>query len=162
MNRHSTRFKYKSIAVGGTFDHMHKGHKALLDRAFQTGEKVFVGVTADDFVAKVGKRIDNDFERRKKELVSYLETAYPGRDFEITKLEQSFGPGMFTTDIEAIAVSAETAERVESANKRRMEMGIPELKIEIVPMILAADGRRISSTRIRAKEIDEEGRTLTR
>ena len=139
---------------------MHKGHKALLERAFQTGEKVFVGVTSDDFVARAGKRVDNDFELRKKELVSYLETAYPRRDFEITKLEQSFGPGMFTAGMEAIAVSAETAERVEAANKKRIELGLPELKIEVVSMILADDGKRISSTRIRAKEIDGEGRTL--
>ena len=153
-------FKYKSIAVGGTFDHIHKGHRALLKRAFETAHKVYIGITSDDYVKTSGKTIQHDFETRKTHVQNYLEKEYPMREFEITKLEKSFGPGMFTKDIEAIAVSSETSPRVPEANEKRRELGLLDLKIEVVPMILAKDKNRISSTRIRSGEIDVEGNLL--
>ena len=82
---------------------------------------------------------------------------YPDRKYLITKLESRFGAGIFTKDIEAIVVSAETLPSVESANLKRVQSGLPEMKVEVVPMIVAQNGSRISSTRIRAGEIDEEG-----
>jgi pantetheine-phosphate adenylyltransferase len=154
------RFKYKAIAVGGTFDHIHKGHRALLKRAFDTGEKVFIGITTDDFVAASGKKILHDFDFRKNQLETCLNASFPNRDYEITRLERNFGPGMFTLQIDAIVVSTETAPRVPVANKKRRELGLPDLKVEIVPMILAEDEERISSTRIRAGQIDTEGNLL--
>ena len=108
-----------------------------------------------------GKKTDFDFKQRKKQLMIYLDKAYPKRDYAITKLNRSFGPGMFTSAVEAIVVSTETAPRVAGANKKRREIGLPDLKIEIVPMIMAGDENRISSTRIRAGEIDAEGNVLS-
>ncbi len=155
-------YKYKSIAVGGTFDHIHKGHRVLLKRAFDTGKKIFIGVTSDDLVKASGKTILHDFGTRKKQLQSYLGKEYPNRDYVITKLEEAFGPGMFTPEIDAIVVSTETASRVAEANKRRRELGLPDLKVEEVPMILAKDKNRISSTRIRLGEIDVEGNVFSK
>ena len=152
-------FKYRIIAVGGTFDHIHKGHKALITRAFETGEKVFIGLTSDDFV-RPGKRIDHDFNYRMSQLRSYLDRTYPKRKYEISKLDKKFGEGMYTKEIEAIAVSSETSSTVEEVNSKRRELGLPDLKMEVVDMVLAEDRKRISSTRIRSREIDAEGRTL--
>jgi pantetheine-phosphate adenylyltransferase len=155
-------FKYKSIAAGGTFDHIHKGHRALLKRAFETGKVVIIGVTSDDFASASGKAILHNFERRKNQLRNYLAKEYPRRRYELTKLESNFGPGMFTKEIEAIVVSSETAPRVTEANKRRRELGLEDLKVEEVPMIMAQDKNKISSTRIRSGEIDTEGNVLRR
>ena len=151
-------YKYSSIAVGGTFDQIHSGHKALLKRAFDTSNLVVVGLTSDEYAASEGKAIDHDFEYRKRQLEEYLTKNYPKREHMITKLDARFGQGIFTQNIEAIVVSTETLSRVQSANEKRRKLGLHDMKIEIVPMVVAEDGQKISSTRIRAGEIDEEGR----
>ena len=43
--------KYRKIAVGGTFDKLHKGHEALLDAAFTMADEVLIGITSDDFAS---------------------------------------------------------------------------------------------------------------
>ncbi|MDA4129994.1 MAG: pantetheine-phosphate adenylyltransferase [Thaumarchaeota archaeon] len=156
----SSPFKYKFIALGGTFDQIHKGHKQLLERAFETGESVFIGLTSDKFAASSGKKIQHNFDQREKQLREFLDRMHPGRNFVISKLEDRFGPGIFTKNIDAIAVSTETLGRVEEANSKRRSMGLPDLKVEIVQIVIADDNNRISSTRIRAGEIDAEGRVL--
>jgi cytidyltransferase-like protein len=153
-------FKYKRIATGGTFDHIHRGHKELLKRAFDTGESIFIGLTSDEFAAKEGKKIEENFETRKRNLEEYLKSAYPGRNYEISKLVDRFGPAIYSEKIDAIAVSAETFPAVEAANKKRRELGLHDLKVEVVPMKMADDGSKISSTRIRVGEVDPDGKIL--
>ncbi len=150
--------KYRTAAVGGTFDYIHTGHKALLERAFDTSQKVMIGLTSDDFAASEGKRIEHDYKFRRAQLVNFIEKEFPRRDYLITRLESRFGPGIFTKDVEAIVVSEETLPRVKSANLKRTKEGLEELKVEVVPMAKDRNGRIISSTRIRAGEIDVEGR----
>jgi pantetheine-phosphate adenylyltransferase len=158
----SSGFKYRFIALGGTFDHIHRGHRELLRRAFETGESVFIGLTSDEFARNEGKTIDQNFEERKQVLSDYLNKEYPDRKYEISKLTDRFGPAIFTGKIDAIAVSSETLPAVEGANRKRRELGLSDLKVEIVPMSFAEDGRKISSTRIRAGEINAEGHILAR
>jgi phosphopantetheine adenylyltransferase len=124
------------------------------------GQIVYVGLTSDDFVKQIGKKIANNFEDRKLELGKYLQNRYPSAKFEITKLEAPFGPEMFTDAIEAVAVSEETFPNVEQANRKRRSLGLKDLSAEVVPLILADDKKRISSTRVRSGEIDTEGHVL--
>ncbi|MEM2081946.1 MAG: adenylyltransferase/cytidyltransferase family protein, partial [Candidatus Bathyarchaeia archaeon] len=36
--------RFRKVAVGGTFDELHKGHKALLMKAFEIGTRVLIGL----------------------------------------------------------------------------------------------------------------------
>jgi pantetheine-phosphate adenylyltransferase len=150
--------KFKIVAVGGTFDYLHKGHRSLLEKAFECGEKVIIGVTTDTFLSKLGKTAHNRYEERVKRLREYLLTKYPAERFEIQPLDDYFGPGIYREEVEALVASAETASRVEIANRRRVEMGLKPLEVVVVDMVLAEDGKPISSSRIRMGVIDAEGR----
>jgi pantetheine-phosphate adenylyltransferase len=152
--------KYKVVATGGTFDHLHDGHVALLTKSFEVGETVIIGVTSDEFARKEGKTPDENYEARVGALEVFLKRAFPGRKYIIARLDDYFGPGIASPEVQAIAVSRETAKRVPIANALRKEKGYPPLQVEIVDYILAYDSGPISSTRIRAGEIDTDGREL--
>ncbi len=149
--------KYKAVATGGTFDHLHRGHAALLAQAFDAGDRVVVGVTSDALAAKEGKSPDQSYDERAQALDSYIRSHFPGREYLIARLDDYFGPGIASPDIEAIVATPETASRVGIADSLRAEKGLPPLKVVVVPYVLAGDGKRISSTRIRSGEIDESG-----
>lgn len=153
--------KYKKVAVGGTFDYLHLGHKVLLSVAFNSGESVAIGVTSDDFARKLGKIIDHDFSFRVRELKRFLGSNFSKR-YEIYPLEDYFGPASREANIDAIVVSKGTVSRAEIANELRKDRGMEPLKIIVIDKVLADDGLPISSTRIKSGEIDEEGhRTRT-
>jgi cytidyltransferase-like protein len=149
---------YGVVATGGTFDHIHKGHEALLSKSFEVSRKVVIGVTSDAFAAHEGKAPDEGFERRVKNLEALLRREFPGREYVIAKLDDYFGPGIASPEVEAIVVSQETEKRVPIANALRAERGYPPLKVVMVDYVLAEDQKPISSTRIRDGEIDERGR----
>ena len=64
---------------------------------------------------------------------------------------------MIQGDVSALVVSEETRNKGELLNKLRLEQDQPSVTIIVVPMILAKDGSRISTTRIRNSEIDTQG-----
>ncbi|NIW12582.1 MAG: adenylyltransferase/cytidyltransferase family protein, partial [Candidatus Thorarchaeota archaeon] len=72
-----TKEKLGKVAVGGTFDEFHKGHEALLRKAFEVGNRVLVGVSSDDLVKKLGKsHVVATYEKR----VNYLKSFLRGQD----------------------------------------------------------------------------------
>lgn len=150
--------KYRTIALGGTFDYIHKGHRELFSRAFELGENVLIGVTTDEFVKELGKKVANEFKIRVEHLRDYLDETFDEKDFQIVPLKEYFGVQIFAYDVEAIVTSPETLERVEKFNKERERLGFKGLQIITVEFVLADDGKKISSSRIRKGEIDQEGR----
>lgn len=153
--------KYRKVALGGTFDQLHRGHKALLTRAFEVGEKVIIGLSSDEFVAKMGKpHVTANFEDRKKELSSYLTESGLIDRTEIVPLRDRYGLTIKGRGLEALVVSRETAKTASSINVAREEAGLPPLEIVAVDMVPAENNSPISTTRIRSGEIDRNGHML--
>ncbi len=150
--------RFRKVATGGTFDHIHAGHRRLLEKSFAVGEEVIIGLTSDEFVERVGKKTEYDYARREVELRRFIEENYPGRRYLIAKLYDYFGPGIADGDVEALVASPETSPRLELANRLRAEKGFPPLALVTIEWVSAEDGRPISSTRIRRGEVDPEGR----
>jgi pantetheine-phosphate adenylyltransferase len=153
--------KFSLIAMGGTFDIIHRGHLTLLSSAFEISDKVIIGLTSDEFVIKKGKIINNKYEQRLENLTAIISKEFPNTSFQISKLDNDFGPAVLEPGVEALVVSDETSNQGKILNELRSEKNLPLVQIITVPMFLAKDGTRISTTRIKNSEIDSEGNLLS-
>jgi len=145
------------VAMGGTFDVIHSGHMALLDKAFSISSKVIIGLSSDQLAEKRGKNLDNDYSKRLSSLKSAIEKNFPDSSYEISKLENDFGPAVVEGSVKALVVSEETSAKGLHLNELRAERNLPPVEIVVVLMVLAEDGKAISSTRIKNSEIDSNG-----
>jgi pantetheine-phosphate adenylyltransferase len=78
-------------------------------------------------------------------------------NYDIKELNDPYGTTIYDEEIDAIVVSEETEPTALKINRIRHEKGMKALDILTIGMVLAEDGRPISSTRIRKGEIDREG-----
>jgi len=145
------------VAMGGTFDIIHNGHMALLNKAFSISTKVIIGVTSDQLAVKKKKNPENDYSKRISLLKSTIEENFPNSVYEISKLEDEFGPAVLKDSVKALIVSQETSDKGILLNELRAERNLLPVKIVVVPMVLAKDGKAISTTRIKNSEIDSYG-----
>src|SRR5208283_5247704 len=153
--------KYEKVAVGGTFDKLHRGHKALLSKGFEIGEKVVIGLSSDEFVSKMGKpHITANYSERLKELEVFLEKNGLAQRAEIVSLKDSYGLTVSGKGLDALVVSKETELTADKINKIRVEAGLSPLKIIAISMVPAENCNPISTTRIRSGEIDRNGHLL--
>ncbi len=149
--------RYNLVATGGTFDIIHKGHIELLRKSFSISSKVIIGLSSDELVKKMGKKISNNYHQRFESLSSTIEKNFPNSSYQISKLENDFGPAVLEEGVEALVVSEETKNMGQILNQLRAKKNLPPVEVIVVPMVLAKDGSIISTTRIRDSEIDNEG-----
>ena len=146
--------------MGGTFDIIHIGHLSLIEKASSISEKVIIGLPSDSLATKNGKNLRNNFETRLDNLKKILTEKFSDSLFEIAMLDDDFGPAVIKGEVDALVVSEETSKKGDILNAKRNDLGLPLVEIIIVPMKLASDGERISSTRIRNAEIDDSGNVI--
>jgi cytidyltransferase-like protein len=150
--------KYKHATVGGTFDHLHAGHVALLYCAFDTAETVSIAITSDEFAAKKKyKESMQPFEARKKELVDFLTAKDLIDRVKLIEIHDPFAFAPTDASLDSIIVTEETMENAQRINKLRAESGLPPLAVITVPFHKGYDGDVISSTLIREGLLDRNG-----
>ncbi|HUS98765.1 MAG TPA: pantetheine-phosphate adenylyltransferase [Candidatus Thermoplasmatota archaeon] len=145
------------VCLGGTFYPLHKGHKVLLKKALQVaGPKgsVFIGITSTAMAKKKGEFAS--FEKRKQIIEQFLSEQRVLKQAIIQPLSDEFGPTLLR-DFDAIVVSPETKPTAEEINRKRSLLGKKPLQVIVVPFVLSEDRKPINSSRIRQKEIDENG-----
>lgn len=154
---------FQKVAVGGTFDELHKGHKTLLEKAFEIGEAVIIGLSSDGFVLKMGKpHVTASYAERKKELETYLQEHDLTKRTKIVQLNDPYGLTIKGDNLDALVVSKETEAIASKINDIRKGEKLPPLKIVTVDMVQAENSSPISTTRIRKGEIDRNGHLLKR
>jgi len=153
--------KFKTVAVGGTFDEFHKGHRTLLMKAFEIGQQVLIGLCSDEFVRKLGKpHITAPYEQRLEELKAFLREHGFFERAKILPLNDAYGVTLSKGCLEALVVSKETEPTALKINEERKRRDLPPLHIIVIDMVPSENHAPISTTRIRRGEIDREGRLL--
>jgi len=146
------------VAIGGTFQPLHDGHKTLLRKAYELSDNVDIGLTSDEMARGARARPVKNFEERKKALVDWIRKDI-GVEPNVFKISDPFGPTL-NEDYDYIVVSAETYPGALKINELRKARGKAPIEIYRVECVLAEDGKPISATRVVQGEIDVHGNLL--
>ncbi|MFB6265977.1 MAG: pantetheine-phosphate adenylyltransferase [Candidatus Nanohaloarchaea archaeon] len=150
------RERYGKVIVGGTWEHLHAGHRSLLLEAFARGSTVDVGITSDQYLRqKLEGDGFQDFRERKEVLERFLQNFGLQERAEILEIEGFRGNAVEEGD--ALVVTEETLESGERINELRGERGREPLELLEVEMVRDAGDSPIGSSRIRDGEIDRNG-----
>lgn len=151
---------YQHVVLGGTFDHLHKGHRAIINKAFSIGKKVTIGLATEKlYRKKFLSQIIESYPKRKKTLKEYVKNHLEDGRLKVSKISDIYGPLKTARNVEAIIVSKRTYPNALKINQLREKNKLPLLKIIIIDDVLADDGKLISSERIRTGEIDRNGKS---
>lgn len=146
--------------LGGTFDHLHAGHRQLLATAFREADRVGIGLTTDAYLRShpkaAGRRLQS-YRTRRARLTLYLRQRYPARRWWLVPLENGVG-GALAPEVELLVASEETRDGARQVNVERRRRRLRPAQLRFVPMVLADDLLPLNSTRIRRGTIDPEGR----
>lgn len=160
---------FRLIALGGTFDRLHRGHQFFLAQAFKHGRRVLIGLSSDQFAQKKLETCQSKFKTkiesyrvRQEKLSRFLKRKKLGERTKIVKIADLYGPTLRRKDIKALLVTRETLKGGREINRQREKLGFPLLKLIVAPSFLAEDKKRISSLRIRRGEIDRRGMVLSK
>ena len=144
--------KFKTIVLGGTFDHLHDGHKHLLKMSKYYAKKTLIGLTSEAMAKqKPHPEKIHSYEKREKNIEDYAKKI--SLNHSITEINTIYGPTIDNTiDIDAIILTEETLKNGILINKKRKENNMEELEYIILPYILGADKTKIDSTSLRTNQ----------
>ncbi|KAJ2608957.1 hypothetical protein H4S08_004253 [Coemansia sp. RSA 1365] len=137
---------YSHVAVGGTFDHLHVGHKILLTAtALAATKRVVCGISADALlVNKKYKELLEPYRMRELNVLLFLRKIRKDLIVELAPLYDPYGPTASDASIEALVVSQETLQSANALNVRRRENDMPPM--ELMSIDLLATSRAIDDS----------------
>ncbi|MDX1611228.1 MAG: inosine/xanthosine triphosphatase [Candidatus Thermoplasmatota archaeon] len=153
----STETLFEHACLGGTFAPLHRGHKALILRALQVAEHVFIGVTDGELAHRNRDREVPPVQERMAAVQELLQAMDLAERAEVAPITDPFGRAL-EPQFEAIVVSPETAPVAGKINEARRQDGHPPLAVERVDFVLGLDGKPVNGTRVAGGEIDPGGR----
>jgi pantetheine-phosphate adenylyltransferase len=148
--------------LGGSFDRLHAGHRALLAAGFAAARRVGIGITTDAFLAAHPKPFADriqPFEVRRRALRRYLRRTYGEGRWWLVPLDDPWGRSV-QPGVDVLVASRETEQGTQAVNRERRRRGLPPVQVKLVDLVLADDGFPISSRRIRSGVIAPNGRRL--
>ncbi|KAJ3415029.1 hypothetical protein HDV05_005674 [Chytridiales sp. JEL 0842] len=132
---------YESVALGGTFDHLHSGHKILLTTAaWLTTRRLVCGVM--DYsaeAARLARKSASEFmeplEARLSNVKAFLNLMRPSVMYDVVPIKDDFGPTRDDADIFALVGSAETERGCFAVNELRATNELNKLDLFIIDVI---------------------------
>jgi len=126
---------YSKVAVGGTFDHLHYGHKKLLTLAISSVNDfgvLEVGVTSDAMLKnkEVSDMIESQ-EVRVEKVKNFIDQLAPGlkNRRKVIIINDSLGPPAFDEKFDALVLSQETLKGGIEINRQRSGKGWNKLSL---------------------------------
>jgi len=138
--------------LGGTFDHLHEGHKFLLKTALSLSDYIEIGLTTQNLLEnkQFASKLE-DYETRKENLKTYIKSIADLKRINIVDIKNWDDMNKYAQDpeYEGLIVSQETYENASKLNNNREEMGLKPLILIVIPIIKDKNKKKISSTSIR-------------
>ncbi|MFW9866939.1 MAG: pantetheine-phosphate adenylyltransferase [Candidatus Thorarchaeota archaeon] len=140
--------------MGGTFDHLHEGHKFLLKTALSLSENIEIGLTSQRLLEnkKFSSKLE-DYETRKEKLKEFISSFADLTRVSIVEIKNWDDMNQYAQDpeYEGLIVSQETYENALKLNQNRENKGMMPLILIVIPLIKDINNNKISSTSIREK-----------
>lgn len=141
---------FSRVGMGGCFDHLHGGHKYLIETALKVSEKLVIGLTTEEMNQKKQyKEIIQDYSIRKQNIENFVQSFTELSRLEIIELNDPYGPPIEDENYEALVFSLETLPNAIKINEIREEKGMNPLIFIIISLLKDKNGKKISSTNIR-------------
>lgn len=115
---------------------------ALFNRAFELGSEIFVGVTSDRMASE--SRSDYIPMHLRRNALTQVLDRY-GKPYHIFEIDDIYGPAEIMDDVDVLIVSKETEPNAMRVNEERDKRGIKPLVVSVVPLVMAADGNKVSA-----------------
>lgn len=149
---------YHHGVLGGTFDHLHTGHKKLLDFAAQNAERLTVGLTTDAFVqSKSYASLIEPYADRYNVLLKTLQEIAPQTPTHIVAINDVYGTTLTEPSLDLLIATRSTTTGAERINNARVSQGQRALPILYSPMVVDESDDILSSTHLRAGIVSRTG-----
>lgn len=154
--------RQRLMALGGTFDHFHKGHESFINYAYKYGYKLVIGITDNKLAqSKDYPQSIQPYKVRVKAVLNFCKKN--DMIHEIVTLADPYGPTIDRDNrrIDSICVTPETLSGAEKINEIREAYGMRELAVFVAPMVNSDQEKPLHAADIRSGKINRKGMTYT-
>ena len=142
----------KKVGLGGTFDHLHEGHRLLLKTALSISEHVEIGLTTQKLLEKkqFASKLE-DYDVREANIKNYIRSFADLKRINIVEIKDWEDMSNYAQDpeYEGLVVSSETYENAQKLNENRVTKGLKPLILIVIPLLKNKNNIKLSSTLIR-------------
>ncbi|WFC99549.1 Elongator subunit elp2 [Malassezia yamatoensis] len=144
-----------TVALGGTFDHLHIGHKLLLSiAALCATRRLIVGVTSDELLVNKKHRhfVEPIAERlcAVRRFVRAFRTPFSPLELDVVPISDVCGPAGTDPELNLLVVTEETAKGADTIAEARQKNCVKAVDVHVVSLVnAAASTDKVGSTAIR-------------
>ncbi|GLE01616.1 hypothetical protein PINS_up010450 [Pythium insidiosum] len=149
-DQHTSLTPQDQILLGGTFDHLHNGHKKLLSLAVSVCRRhLIIGITSEAMLRnKAHADLIESLETRQRNVLAFVKFLKPSLHVEFAVLQDPFGPAIQVDGPAGLVLSTETLPALPKIESLRRERGLRPLTAYVCRR---TDASTLSSSFIRER-----------